>query len=274
MCGNSSSLEDFSWNDVVDSKVQLWLKKLHSCTDVKLLSPSLCNWVSSCGIPDIYSARSDEIPAIYVRLVKHYIHHRVASMISQFTEGLNSCGGLWDLVQYHRETFVPVMTSKRPQPLKLDVFRKLFTVSYSRSCSQLRAAEEATVRHWEQVLTLISDVKADFYFEDLLAFITGSDHLPPFGFPTMISLRFYSQDASASSVRLPHTSTCALELFLPRGVRGDADLLVLLSRAVREARGFTCLQTQRGGGGEDGSNEAMKASLQFTLLNSEDSAGH
>lgn len=38
-----------------------------------------------------------------------------------------------------------------------------------------------------------SDGQADFSFEDLLAFLTGADHLPPLGFPRLISLRFYSQ---------------------------------------------------------------------------------
>ncbi|KAE8293909.1 hypothetical protein D5F01_LYC06850 [Larimichthys crocea] len=246
MCGQNPSLEGFDWNDIVDTEAQMYLQQLHSCTDVKLLSPNLCDWVASCGIPGIYSAHSEEIPAIYMRLVKNYIYHRVTSMISQFINGLNSCGELWDMVQSHWEVFVPVMTNTQQQPLTLEEFKQLFTVCYSRPDSQLRAAEEATVRHWETVLTLVSGGKADFSFEDLLIFITGTDHLPPLGFPKMISLHFYSQDASTSGVRLPYASTCALELFLQRGVARAADLLALLSRAVRESLCFTQFH------GEDG----------------------
>lgn len=77
-------------------------------------------------------------------------------MISQFINGLNSCGELWDMVQSHWEVFVPVMTNTQQQPLTLEEFKQLFTVCYSRPDSQLRAAEEATVRHWETVLTLVS----------------------------------------------------------------------------------------------------------------------
>ncbi|XP_035509464.1 uncharacterized protein LOC118321997 [Morone saxatilis] len=251
MCGQNPSLEDFSWSDIADAEVQIRLQQLHSCTDVQLLSPSLCDWVSSCGIPGIYSAHSDEIPVIYNRLVKYYIYHRVANMIAQFTEGLNSCGGLWDTVLTHWEVFLPVMMSAQQQPLTLEEFKKVFTACYSCPDSQLRAAEEATAGHWETVLTKVSDGQADFSFEDLLAFITGADHLPPLGFPRLISLRFYSQDASMSGVRLPYVSTCALELFLPRGAAGAADLLMLLSRAMHEAQGFTRFQTERDG--EDGS---------------------
>uniref|UniRef100_A0A8P4GUY1 HECT domain-containing protein n=2 Tax=Dicentrarchus labrax TaxID=13489 RepID=A0A8P4GUY1_DICLA len=251
MCGQNPSLDDFSWSDIADAEVQIRLQQLHSCTEVQLLPPSLCDWVSSCGIPGIYSAHSDEIPAIYKRLVKHYIYHRVANMISQFTEGLKSCGGLWDTVLTHWEVFLPVMTSTQQQPLSPEEFKMLFTACYSCPDSQLRAAEEATAGHWETVLTAISDGQADFSFENLLAFITGADHLPPLGFPRLISLRFYSQDASMSGVRLPYVSTCALELFLPRGAAAAADLLMLLSRAMREALGFTRFQTERDG--EDGS---------------------
>ncbi|KAA8589425.1 uncharacterized protein LOC116696218 [Etheostoma spectabile] len=249
MCGQNPSLENFNWRDIVDAKAQIQLQQLHSCADVRLLSPSLCDWVSSCGIPGIYSVNSDEIPSIYIRMVKHYIYYRVASMISQFTEGLNSCGGLWDTVKSHWEEFVPVMTNAQQQPLTLEEFKPLFTICYSCPDSQLRGAEEATAGHWETVLTLISDGEADLSFEDLLALIIGADHLPPLGFPRLISLRFYSQDDSMSGVRLPYASTCALELFLPRGVAGAADLMVLLSRAVREGLGSTCYQTTRDGEG-------------------------
>ncbi|KAF7654018.1 hypothetical protein LDENG_00075750, partial [Lucifuga dentata] len=166
---------------------------LQNCTDVKLLSPSLCDWVANCGIPGIYSARSVEIPAIYTWLVKHYIYHRVASMISQFAEGLNSCGGLWDTIQSNWEAFLPLMTSLEQRPLTLEDFRALFTICYSRPNGELRAAEEATVGHWERALALISNNQADFSFEELLAFITGADHLPSLGFPRQISLHFYCQ---------------------------------------------------------------------------------
>lgn len=77
-------------------------------------------------------------------------------MISQFTEGLNSCGGLWDTIQSHWEAFLPVMTSKQQQALTKEEFKQLFTVCYSHPESELRAAEEATLVHWETILKMIS----------------------------------------------------------------------------------------------------------------------
>lgn len=59
-----------------------------------------------------------------------------------------------------------------------------------------------------------------------------------------LRLELTFQDASMSCVCLPYASTCALELFLPRGVAGAADLLMLLSRAVHEALGYIHLQKE------------------------------
>ncbi|KAM4629236.1 G2/M phase-specific E3 ubiquitin-protein ligase-like [Polymixia lowei] len=253
MCGQNSSLEDFNWRDIADADAQIRLQQLQSCTNVKLLSASLCDWVASCGLPGIYSARSTDLPAIYTRLVKHYIYHRVASMISQFTEGLDSCGGLWDTMRSHWEAFVPVMTSTQQEPLTLEEFTQLFSICYSRPDSKLRTAEETTVGHWKKVLSMVNDSLTDFSFEDLLAFITGADHIPPLGFTRAISLHFYSQNVSTSSVRLPHVSTCAMEMFLPRGVASIEELSTLLSRAVHEALGFGHIHTE-----EDGAADCLR----------------
>lgn len=77
---------------------------------------------------------------------------RVASMILQFKDGLNSCGGLWDVIESRWEMFVPVMTSVPQHPLTWPEFQQLFTVCYSQSEGSLRTAEEATVGHWEAAL--------------------------------------------------------------------------------------------------------------------------
>ncbi|KAM4547894.1 uncharacterized protein PAE49_016380 [Odontesthes bonariensis] len=253
MCCQSPPLEDFNWKDIADTEAQIRLQELHCCHDVKLLSPSLRNWVSYCGIPRIQSAHSNEIPTIYACLVKHYIYHRVASMISQFIEGLNSCGGLWDLVKSEWEMFLPVMTSTKQQPLTLEEFKQLFTVCYSHADSELRAAEEATASHWETVLTLVSDGQTDFSFEDLLIFVTGADRLPPLGFRKLISLRFYSQGVNTSN--LPHATVGSLELFLPRGVVECVDLLILLHKALHKALRLTQLQAD--GDGEENCSEGV-----------------
>ncbi|CAJ1061017.1 uncharacterized protein LOC117831916 [Xyrichtys novacula] len=238
MCGQNPPLEDFNWKEIIDAEARNRLQQLQRCTDVKLLSPSLCEWLFNCGISEIHSAKSVDLPDIYSRIVKHYIYHRVSSMVSQFTEGLNSCGGLWDIIRSHWDLFAPQMTRVQ-QPLTLEEFKQLISVCYSPPDSPLRAAEEDSAAHWDTALTLISESKADFSLEELLAFITGDDHPLSLGLPRSVSLSFCSQDENVSGVNLPYASTWTLELFLPTGVAGAADMLELLSRAVHEALGIS-----------------------------------
>lgn len=73
-------------------------------------------------------------------------------MIFQFKDGLNSCGGLWDMIESRWEKFSPVMTSIQQRSLTQQEFQQLFTICYSQPESPLRVAEEATVRHWETAL--------------------------------------------------------------------------------------------------------------------------
>lgn len=77
---------------------------------------------------------------------------RVASGIFQFKDGLNSCGGLWDVMESHWEMFAPVMTGVPRHPLTRPEFQQLFVVCYSQPEGSLRTAEEATVGHWETAL--------------------------------------------------------------------------------------------------------------------------
>ncbi|CAB1331933.1 unnamed protein product, partial [Coregonus sp. 'balchen'] len=156
MCGQSPPLEDFSWMDISDVDVQMKLQQAKNCTSIQRLTPNLCEWIAGCGIPDIYSAEIKDMPSIYTLVLRHYIYHRVASMISQFTEGLNSCGGLWDIIKAHSAAFMSVMT-RTEHPLTLEQFKSLFEVSWSplESTIGLRQAEETTVTSWERFLIMV-----------------------------------------------------------------------------------------------------------------------
>ncbi|XP_041704940.1 uncharacterized protein LOC121540264 [Coregonus clupeaformis] len=237
MCGQSPPLEDFSWMDISDVDVQMKLQQAKNCTSIQRLTPNLCEWIAGCGIPDIYSAEIKDMPSIYTLVLRHYIYHRVASMISQFTEGLNSCGGLWDIIKAHSAAFMSVMT-RTEHPLTLEQFKSLFEVSWSplESTIGLRQAEETTVTSWERFLIMVNEHRTALSFGDLLAFITGADQIPPLGFLRNLCIRFYDQ--GMFSVRLPHASTCTLELHLPRGVASPGGLKDMLTRALQESLGF------------------------------------
>lgn len=80
-------------------------------------------------------------------------------MISQFKEGLNSCGGLWDTVQSHWRMFLPLMTHTQQKPQTLEEFKQLFTACCSHPDQRLREEEEATAQQWDAILTLVRGTK-------------------------------------------------------------------------------------------------------------------
>lgn len=80
----------------------------------------------------------------------------------------------------------------------------------------------------------VSEGEVPVTFPELLTFITGADHIPPCGFTKAIDVYFYTPD---DVCRLPHVSTCALTLWLPR--LEDHDFLsTLLVRSIKESSGF------------------------------------
>lgn len=79
---------------------------------------------------------------------------RVLNMINQFTEGLNSCGNLWDIVKINWIDFLPMFT-KTNERLSRASFRALFEISWSAEGSKRREDEEETIYYWELVLKMI-----------------------------------------------------------------------------------------------------------------------
>lgn len=83
-----------------------------------------------------------------------YLTFRVSNMINQFTQGLNSCGKLWDLVKINWIDFLPVFT-KTSERISRSSFRALFEISWSAQGTKMREEEEETINYWELVLKMI-----------------------------------------------------------------------------------------------------------------------
>lgn len=84
------------------------------------------------------------------------------------------------------------------------------------------------------ILLLFSEGIVPVSFEELLAFITGANAVPPCGFSKKLDIQFYSQEGH---VRLPFVSTCSLEMWLPRSAN-QQELSRLIVRALKESQGF------------------------------------
>ncbi|KAJ4935254.1 hypothetical protein JOQ06_016790 [Pogonophryne albipinna] len=231
-------LEQFDCSVLPDPDVQSRAKRILQCKtaeDLSALQQDLGDWISECGVPGIFSATIGEIPKIYSYVVKHYIFLRTAKMVNQFTEGMNAFGNLWDLVRNNWIAFLPCFTNMRT-PLTKSSFKAIFKYEYSPRGTNHREKEEDTIYSWELVLNLIEDKLTELTFEDLLIFITGADEVPTLGFPNKPSIDFYTQEAGVR--RLPYASTCAMTLFLPRGITEEQELHNILNQSVKDSWGF------------------------------------
>uniref|UniRef100_A0A3B1KH66 G2/M phase-specific E3 ubiquitin-protein ligase-like n=1 Tax=Astyanax mexicanus TaxID=7994 RepID=A0A3B1KH66_ASTMX len=240
MCGQEIQLTDFDWRLIPDGDVQEKVKKILSCrktAHIHELQRELGDWICECGFPGIYGPNLSvqDIPNIYSFVVRHYIYLRVSNMINQFIKGLNSYGRLWDKVKENWIEFLPVFINMK-EPMSRHAFMAHFQINWSRDGTKKREEEEQTVYYWEQVLKMIEDKKTELHFEDLLVFITATDEVPALGFSPKPSINFYQPEGRGC--RLPYASTCMMGLFLPRGVKCQAELNTILLRAVRDSAGF------------------------------------
>ncbi|KAJ4938542.1 hypothetical protein JOQ06_003155 [Pogonophryne albipinna] len=238
MCGQEPQLEQFDCSVLPDPDVQSRAKRILQCKtaeDLSALQQDLGDWISECVVPGIFSATIGEIPKIYSYVVKHYIFLRTAKMVNQFTEGMNAFGKLWDLVRNNWIAFLHCFTNMRT-PLTKSSFKAIFKYEYSPRGTNHREKEEDTIYSWELILNLIEDKLTELTFEDLLIFITGADEVPTLGFPNKPSIDFYTQEVGER--RLPYASTCAMTLFLPRGITEEQELHNILNQSVKDSWGF------------------------------------
>ena len=86
------------------------------------------------------------------------------------------------------------------------------------------------------ILFVFTEKQASLSFEDLLAFVSGADAVPPLGFQKQLEIQFFDQEDGAK--RFPFASTCALTMSLPRGVQSEEELMDILTDAIRWSLGF------------------------------------
>ncbi|KAA0701574.1 hypothetical protein E1301_Tti022883 [Triplophysa tibetana] len=239
MCGHTPELSEFNTELIPEPEVQEKLSKLQKCNteaDFNEIKSNLGDWISECGVPSIFSSTFQDVTSVFTQILKHYIYHRVASMVQQFKAGMNSCNLFWEKVATDWHEFLPIFTHTSVR-LSRTVFRELFYVKWSAEGSNRREKEEDTMYQWECLLMSIQEGETtDITFEELLTFATGADAIPPLDFPHKCSIEFYDQEEG--SCRLPFSSTCALVLYLPRGIAQEDELRDLLTFALKGSLGF------------------------------------
>ncbi|XP_058621115.1 G2/M phase-specific E3 ubiquitin-protein ligase-like [Onychostoma macrolepis] len=238
MCGQKPDLSTFDRTNFLENDLVEKLAMVVRCNTAEELTElknSLGDWICDCGVPNIFTASVSDLPTIYGQLVTHYIYHRFASMIQQFTSGLNSCGRLWEVVLNNWTAFHPLFTNTRGTLTRNEV-RDLFSIVWSSPGSSRRDLEEDTVFQWECWLMLIQEEDVGISFEDVLVFVTAADSIPPLGFQQNCQVEFYDQEEPTR--RIPYASTCALTLYLPRGVSEEEDFRELMFLAIKGSLRF------------------------------------
>ncbi|KAK0137657.1 hypothetical protein N1851_026146 [Merluccius polli] len=145
----------------------------------------------------------------------HHLINRVASMVQQYTAGLNSCGHFFDLVSANWQQFLTIFCSTVGK-LTRQTFRGLFLMDWSPEGSNDREEEE--------------EEETIFQYDDWLIKVEA------LGFPRKCEVHFFDQEPGTR--RLPCASTCALFLYLPRGFREEEDFADMMSTALVGSLGF------------------------------------
>lgn len=115
----------------------------------------------------------------------------------------------------------------------MDSFQNVYTVIYSEVGSNDKVKEDETIYAWELFLQDIEEKAVDISFEDLLGFATGANKIPPRGFQKPLEIHFFSEIN-----RLPCVSTCAMELYLPRGIKEPKVFNDKMYMAIKGSLGF------------------------------------
>ncbi|KAM4537018.1 G2/M phase-specific E3 ubiquitin-protein ligase-like [Odontesthes bonariensis] len=223
MCGETPDLTSTDISPILAEHGEKFaeLKRCTGAKDVERVKEVLSDWVADCGVPTVYSATAEDLPMVLYQVTAHFSFHRVSSMILQYQQGMNSCGGMWTLVSQNCREFMPVFTNTW-EKLTRTTIRAMFRPEMSEEMTRRREEEEDTIYWFEKWLVDIEEGKTEVTFEDLLVFVTGSDHVPSLGFPEEPSIEFYDQERGVR--RLPYASTCSLTLYLPRGIDEEDQL--------------------------------------------------
>lgn len=77
---------------------------------------------------------------------------------------------------------------------------------------------------------------AEGHFGRFIVFWTDADSVPPTGFKSYLSIEFFPKVPEER--QMPSASTCALCLWLPRGVVDEDEMVQLVSDAITMSTGF------------------------------------
>eukprot|EP00794_Sanderia_malayensis_P018367 gene18367-20214_t len=226
-------------NAVSDPSFKEVLTAIHTCDSEVNFEEKVVNlhadFIAQNGYSKVYTAKFVMKLDMLEALLQQYYVYSVHSEIRQFIDGMNCIGKFGDKVLANQRVLEQLMCEANAK-LTSQKFKSLYNVSYSECGSNLRIEEENSIYSFELFIQDLEEGQVDgLALEDLLIFVTGAEDVPPLGFSKPITVEFYSN--TARERRLPWSSTCALELHLPRGCQPEA-FKEVMSQALLDCQGF------------------------------------
>lgn len=236
MLGQDVNFMDFDLECLPDPDTKKILQQLKDAdTDQKrdIFLSAHGDWIIEQGYSGIWRMKKEDRCYVLNCLLKQLVMYRTSAEIKQFCNGLDDVMGMWTTIQQNPRQWKALFCDDiKNQKLTKSCFEALYKINWSEPGSNKRSKEEDTIYSWEVFLQDVNDEEVDCTFKDILIFITGADHVPPGGFPSQISIDFYSENG-----RLPFSSTCTLSISLPRGIQ-NPEFTRLLLRSLKECVGF------------------------------------
>ena len=164
-------------------------------------------------------------------LCEHLVINRSKASLDQFVDGLKSVDmDFFQTIKSDSLLFEKVFCFVDKALMPTD-FRCLFNCFLSPAGANNREGEELTLLWCEEMID-----QETIPLSKILEFCTGADEVPPLGFDRKIEIKFFNQESGLR--RFPYTSTCALDMFLPRAVESFEEFQEVVSQAVFDTCGF------------------------------------
>ncbi|XP_028846785.1 G2/M phase-specific E3 ubiquitin-protein ligase [Denticeps clupeoides] len=198
--------------DITEATFAQKLKKIREAKNMKGLKQAMAaasEYLDLAGCRREVSSLCEKY-AVIEDIVNFHLIVRMQLPLQRFCEGLRTLG-LYDIIQANPLPFYHLFCVP-PNPLTAEGVAAMFSLHHSEQEDQ-RAAEELTVRHWQQFLQECEDGRCATSLEDVLLFATNADMVPAAGFvpsPTITFLHLVD-----SIVSFPQSQPDCNRLLLP-----------------------------------------------------------
>ena len=187
---------DTAIKDVSDEQLKLILHNIQNCcteNDFAAVIEKHDDEISGLRFSRIYLSKLNEKDDIFLVLFDSTMFSDHCIVINRFFSGMDYVAGVGVVVRKHLHLFASYFNTK-VDPFTLLQFKALCKIFWSPDGSNARAAEESTIYCWEAYLQDREENPGVITLEDVLAFITVVDHIPPLGFSKTIDIHFFDYD--------------------------------------------------------------------------------